>query len=311
MIAVPGAPTSGCRRRGVRMTRWSNATGVLRPAGLGPGAGPGERPAVARPAAPSDGGLRHGAVGQAVRRTRRYITHLRAFLVEHPWLVLELGVRPVLDPRQPSGFDVERTVPGARSLRHWQQTLAPPILQALLRATVCALPAEIPGLGTTVAVDVTHSSAWVQAEQPERLSSPTASTRLASPAVTPTVGWASSAAATRSGRMGRRPSAPSMSGVTARAWPPPPTRATATWCWPSTPCPSTSTTAPTTTPATARPSRRSVAARPMSPPTPPSTPGTSIRPAPTPAAWPPSPSTRAATRRRRATSAAIRAVGKA
>jgi hypothetical protein len=96
-----------------------------------------------------------------------YVTHLRAFLVEHPLLVLELGFRPVADPAQPYGFDVERTVPCDRYLRHWQQTLAPPILQALLRATVHALRAEIPGLGATVAFDVKHIYAWVQQNNPK------------------------------------------------------------------------------------------------------------------------------------------------
>ena len=90
------------------------------------------------------------------------ITHLRTFLVEHPLLVLELGFRPVLDPSQPYGFDIERTVPCDRYLRHWQQTVAPSVLQALLAGTVHALQAEIPGLGTTVAVDVKHIYAWVQ-----------------------------------------------------------------------------------------------------------------------------------------------------
>ena len=96
-----------------------------------------------------------------------YVTQLRAFLVEHPLLVLELGFRPVLDPTQPYGFDIERTVPCARYLRHWQQTLAPTILQALLHATVRALQAEIPGLGSTVAVDVKHIYAWVQENNPK------------------------------------------------------------------------------------------------------------------------------------------------
>src|ERR687893_286984 len=57
-----------------------------------------------------------------------YVTQLRAFLVEHPLLVLELGFRPVPDPTQPHGFDVERTVPGARWLRHQQRTLDPAAL---------------------------------------------------------------------------------------------------------------------------------------------------------------------------------------
>ena len=98
-----------------------------------------------------------------------YVTQLRTFLVEHPLLVLELGFRPVRDPTQPYGFAVERTVPCARSVRHWQQTLDPAILQALLDATVHALQAEIPGLGTTVAVDVKHIYAWVQENTPQSL----------------------------------------------------------------------------------------------------------------------------------------------
>jgi hypothetical protein len=96
-----------------------------------------------------------------------HITEVRRFLVEHPWLVLEVGFRPVVDPTQPYGFDVERTVPCDRYLRHWQQTLDPAILQVLLRATVHALQAEIPGLGTTVAVDVKHIYAWVQQNNPK------------------------------------------------------------------------------------------------------------------------------------------------
>jgi hypothetical protein len=98
---------------------------------------------------------------------KEYITELRTFLVEHPLLVLELGFRPVLDPAQPYGFAVERTVPCDRYLRHWQQTLDPALLQALLQATVRALQAEIPGLGTTVAVDVKHIYAWVQENNPK------------------------------------------------------------------------------------------------------------------------------------------------
>lgn len=98
---------------------------------------------------------------------KEYITQLRTFLLEHPALVLELGFRPVLDPTQPAGWDVARTVPGARWLRHQQQTLPLPLLQALLRATVQDLQAIIPGLGETVAFDVKHIYAWVQANNPK------------------------------------------------------------------------------------------------------------------------------------------------
>ncbi len=96
-----------------------------------------------------------------------YVTQLRAFLVEHPLLVLELGFRPVPDPAQPHGFDVARTVPCARWLRHQQQTLDDALLAALLRGTVRALRAAIPGLGETVAVGVKHIYAWVAENNPK------------------------------------------------------------------------------------------------------------------------------------------------
>jgi Transposase DDE domain len=98
---------------------------------------------------------------------KAYITDLRRFLVEHPALVLELGFRPMAAPTRPHGFDVERTVPGARWLRHQQQHLDHGILRALLAATVSALQDEIVGLGTTVAIDVKHIYAWVQENNPK------------------------------------------------------------------------------------------------------------------------------------------------
>ena len=98
---------------------------------------------------------------------KAYVTDLRRFLVEHPALVLEVGFRPVLAPSHPLGFDVERTVPGARWLRHQQQHLDHERLRALLATTVPALQREIRGLGTTVAVDVKHIYAWVQENNPK------------------------------------------------------------------------------------------------------------------------------------------------
>lgn len=96
-----------------------------------------------------------------------YITDLRRFLVEHPLLVLDLGFRPVLDPTQPWGFDVARTVPGERWLRHQQQTLDPAWLQALLDGTVTALHQHAPDLAETVAIDVKHIYAWVAENNPK------------------------------------------------------------------------------------------------------------------------------------------------
>jgi hypothetical protein len=98
---------------------------------------------------------------------KAYVTDLRSFLVKHPLLVLELGFRPVSDPTQPFGFDVQQTVPCDRWLRHKQQTIDNLVLRALLRQTVHALQHEIPGLGQTVAVDVKHIYAWVQENNPK------------------------------------------------------------------------------------------------------------------------------------------------
>lgn len=98
-----------------------------------------------------------------------YITRLRAFLVEHPLLVLEVGFRPLEDSSQPWGFDVERTVPGERWLRHQQQTIDQQLLHALLADTVHTLQQVSPDLGTTVAIDVTHAYAWVRENNPKEL----------------------------------------------------------------------------------------------------------------------------------------------
>lgn len=93
-------------------------------------------------------------------------TGLRRFLLEHPLLVLEIGFRPLLNRDLPYGFDVATTVPTARWLRQQQRTLAQPVLQALLCATVQDLCAAIPGLGETVAFDVTHIYAYVKENNP-------------------------------------------------------------------------------------------------------------------------------------------------
>lgn len=96
-----------------------------------------------------------------------YITQLRAFLLAHPLLVLELGFRPVLDPACPFGFDVARTVPGARWLRHQQRALSHATLRALLTGTVRRADALIPGFATTVAMDVKHVVSWVRENNPK------------------------------------------------------------------------------------------------------------------------------------------------
>ena len=65
-----------------------------------------------------------------------YMTHLRTFLCDHPLLVLELGFRPVPDPSQLYGFDVQRTVPSDRWLREKLHRLDPTLLTPLLEQTI-------------------------------------------------------------------------------------------------------------------------------------------------------------------------------
>ncbi len=86
----------------------------------------------------------------------------RAYLLDHPLLVLELGFRPHLDLRQPYGFDVATTVPSVRHLNTILRTLDPRRLADLLEQTVGALQQEIPGLGEVVAFDVKHIYANVK-----------------------------------------------------------------------------------------------------------------------------------------------------
>lgn len=95
-----------------------------------------------------------------------YCTCLRQYLLEHPFLVLELGFRPHLNVGLPYGFDLHQTVPSARWLRQQQRLLSHAVLQALLMHTVEQLREHVPGLGEVVAFDVTHQYAWVRENNP-------------------------------------------------------------------------------------------------------------------------------------------------
>jgi hypothetical protein len=92
----------------------------------------------------------------------------RAYLLDHPLLVLELGFRPHIETRQPYGFDVAKTVPSIRHLNHILRTLDPRLLADLFAQTVQALQEAIPGLGETVAFDVKHIYANVKENNPRQ-----------------------------------------------------------------------------------------------------------------------------------------------
>jgi hypothetical protein len=120
-----------------------------------------QRSARGRPAHPESAYLK--AFLLRLREGLSSTSQLRRFLLKHPLLVITLGFHLQLDPSAPYGFDVQRTLPCAWWLRHKLRQFDHDLLQALLRATVAALQAEIPGLGETVAFDVKHIYAWVKA----------------------------------------------------------------------------------------------------------------------------------------------------
>lgn len=119
-----------------------------------------QRSSRGRPAHPMSAYLKAFLV--RIREGFLFTGQLRRFLLKHPLLVVELGFRLELAPQEPYGFAIERTVPCASWLREQLRTLDQALLQDLLRATVTALQAEIPGLGETVAFDVKHLYAWVK-----------------------------------------------------------------------------------------------------------------------------------------------------
>lgn len=101
-------------------------------------------------------------IGEHLGSTPRW----RAYLLDHPLLVLELGFRPHLDRSQPYGFRVGKTVPSVRHLNVILRTLDTKLLSDLFDQTVHALQAEIPGLGEVVAYDVKHIYANVRENNP-------------------------------------------------------------------------------------------------------------------------------------------------
>ena len=101
-------------------------------------------------------------IGEHLSSTPRW----RAYLLDHPLLVLELGFRPHLDLGMPYGFRVATTVPGVRHLNAVLRSLDGQLLSALLCQTVHALQVELPGLGEVVAYDVKHIYANVKENNP-------------------------------------------------------------------------------------------------------------------------------------------------
>ena len=123
-----------------------------------------QRSSRGRPAHPESAYLKAFLIRQ--KEGFAYTTQLRRFLLKHPLLVIELGFHLVLDQSAPYGFDVEQTLPCRFWCTHKLRHLDASLLQALLHATIQALQAENPGIGETVAFDVTHNFAWLRENNP-------------------------------------------------------------------------------------------------------------------------------------------------
>lgn len=104
---------------------------------------------------------------------KRFMGHLRTYLIEHPALVYWLGFARVPDPTAPHGFAVAASVPSRRQLSTVLRTLPNPALQFLLTATVQLLRDTLPpdqqaGFGDSIAGDTQGILAWVKENNPKQ-----------------------------------------------------------------------------------------------------------------------------------------------
>ena len=203
----------------------------------------------------------------------------RAYLLDHPLLVLELGFRPHIDLTPALWLQCgENRAQRPSFEQHRSRSLDPRLLANLFEQSVQALQQEIPGLGEVVAYDVKHIYANVKennfrAYVPERFKKdqqPAERSRLPSAA--------SKRVPTRCKPMAPPKKKRNSSGATAPAWRPPPIPSTAMSCSLISPCPSMKATSPTSCRSTSRPWPCSLLFPSISPLMPPLTPGMSTRP---------------------------------
>lgn len=95
----------------------------------------------------------------------RYMSRLRAYLVEHPALVWVLGFPLIASSASVWGFDVDASLPAHRHFNRMLRTMPNKPLQFLLDSTVQVLKASLPmscRFGEAVSVDTKHILAWVK-----------------------------------------------------------------------------------------------------------------------------------------------------
>jgi hypothetical protein len=101
---------------------------------------------------------------------KRYMSDLRAYLLEHPPLVWALGFPLTPSETYSWGFDLEASLPTPRLFLAVLRKLDNAALQFLLDSTVEILKQELPAsvnFGQTVAVDTKHIIAWVKENNPK------------------------------------------------------------------------------------------------------------------------------------------------
>ena len=93
---------------------------------------------------------------------------LRRFLREHPALVWALGFPLVVDTAQPTGFDVEASLPSQRHFSRKLSEMPNEVLQNLLDGQVDWMQAHLESaFGQVVSVDTKHILAWVKENNPK------------------------------------------------------------------------------------------------------------------------------------------------
>lgn len=100
----------------------------------------------------------------------RYMSQLRAYLVEHPALVWLLGFKLEPCAKASYEFDVEASVPSRKQLGRVLRELDNQSLQFLLSSTVSLIGQELPpevAFGREISMDTKHIAAWVAENNPK------------------------------------------------------------------------------------------------------------------------------------------------
>jgi hypothetical protein len=101
---------------------------------------------------------------------KKYMSDLRAYLVEHPALVWLLGFHLKAEPKTSYGFDPAASVPSRKQLGRVLRDLDNQMVQFLLSSTVKLIQAELPAeidFGQEVSIDTKHILAWVKENNPK------------------------------------------------------------------------------------------------------------------------------------------------